>query len=147
MKETKDQELRFVVSHYEAGRFSPEEALKKIGREPRRRSLKRWVAAAASVACIAVFAAVFTWQAAKPVAQPSPLPAGQTAPPTTEAAVASFHFDNTPLPEVLKQLERHYGVQLQVSDSNRCLTGTFRGETLDDIVRMIEEVLDVDISR
>ena len=50
--------MRFVVRHYEAGRFSPEEALKKIGHEPRRRSLPRWVAAAASLLCLTVLATV-----------------------------------------------------------------------------------------
>lgn len=147
MKETKDQELRFVVRHYEAGRFSPEEALKKIGHEPRRRSLPRWVAAAASLLCLTVLATVLwlkPFTASTPGADSTKPTADTTA---TTAATASFHFNDAPLPQVLRELGAHYGVTLAATDTTRHLTGTFSGQSLEDILSMIEEVLDVEISQ
>ena len=62
-------------------------------------------------------------------------------------ASASFHFYATPLPEVLEALGQHYGVQLTATDRTRCLTGDFIGESLDEILSMIEDVLGVNISQ
>ena len=61
--------------------------------------------------------------------------------------MAHFSFNDTPLPDVLSQLGRYYGVTLETNDSTRHLTGEFSGEQLDDIIGMIEEVLSVKITR
>ena len=156
--EKNDDELGFVLSHYQEHRFSAEEALKRMeqqrtGQTPRRPALRRWVAAAASVLCLTVLAGVLTWQRVAPAPQPeSPAqPAATTAAPQPPAAAqqaqtASFHFDDTPLPQVLAVLGQHYGAHLTASDTTRHLTGDFSGESLPEILGMIEEVLDVNIS-
>ena len=144
MKKTKDQEQDFVLRHYTEGRFDPEAALKKLRPRPIRR---RWVAAAASLLCIVAFASVLTWQLSKPK-QPLPTPATESVVSTHEEPdVAHFSFNDTPLPDVLSQLGRYYGVTLETNDSTRHLTGEFSGEQLDDIIGMIEEVLSVKITR
>ena len=59
----------------------------------------------------------------------------------------SFHFDDTPLPEVLDHLGKWYGVKLKATDTDKHLTGDFAADSLDTIINMIEEVLDVEIMR
>ena len=97
--------------------------------------------------CIVAFASVLTWQLSKPK-QPLPTPATESVVSTHEEPdVAHFSFNDTPLPDVLSQLGRYYGVTLEANDSTRHLTGEFSGEQLDDIIGMIEEVLSVKITR
>lgn len=148
MKEREnDKELDFVLQHYEENRFDPDKAIRRIQPAgPRRRY--RWIAVAASVLCLTVMAATWVWQTAWPSASPADVPAvTAVATPDTVQVSGSFHFDATPLPEVLRALGHHYGVQLAASDTTRCLTGDFSGETLGEILAMIENVLDVTISQ
>ena len=145
MRKTKDQEFDFVVTHYQEGRFDPEKAMKSV-RQPSRRY--GWVAAAASVACVVAFAAVITWQTAPGVAPSTPDSAPSTIGlPASAPTPSCFHFDDTPVSDVLRQLSAYYNVSLQASDTTLHLTGDFSGDQLDDIVGMIEEVLDIDITR
>lgn len=143
----KDQELRFVAHHYRKGLFSPEKALKKMKQPAQRIPLRRWLSVAASVLCLMVFALMLTWQAFNPTA-----PANSETPAATDEQVVvqpaiSFHFDDTPLPEVLDHLGKWYGVKLKATDTEKHLTGDFAADSLDNIIDMIEEVLDVEIMR
>ena len=142
-----DQELGFVLHHYRKGMFDPDKALKKV-KPAIHKPLRKWVVAAASLLCLVVFAAVMTWQAVN-----SDIPAKREAPsPSDKQEVAmqptaSFHFDDTPLPDVLSQLSSWYGVQLKADNTEKHLTGDFPADSLDAIIGMIEEVLDVEIYR
>lgn len=143
----KDQELRFVAHHYRKGLFSPEKALKKMKQPAQRIPLRRWLSVAASVLCLMVFALMLTWQAFNPTA-----PAKSPSPTATdEQAVVlpadGFHFDDVPLTEVLDQLGDYYGVKLKATDTDKHLTGDFAADSLDTIINMIEDVLDVEIMR
>ena len=60
-KKLKDEELDFVLQHYEEKRFSPDEAMNRIGVPARRIALRRIVAVAASLLCLVVMAAVASW--------------------------------------------------------------------------------------
>lgn len=145
MKKGIDEELNFVLQHYEEKRFDAEEAMKRLRPAAPKH---RWVAVAASLLCLGVLAAVSVWLTVLPSASPEQnTPAVPTAATAAEQTPASFHFDATPLPEVLATLEQHYGVQLTATDTTRCLTGDFSGETLQEILSMIEEVLAVKISQ
>lgn len=64
----------------------------------------------------------------------------------TTWATHEFHFAGTPLPEVLRDLSAYYGVSLscQSADGKR-LTADFHADSLQTIVSMIEETLDVKI--
>ena len=153
-KKLKDEELDFVLQHYEEKRFSPDEAMNRIGVPARRIALRRIVAVAASLLCLVVMAAVVSWQlgvfgSAKPaVERSSPVNTEINIPASADSNPApNFHFDDTPLPEVLSEIGQYYGVQLQANDTTHHLTGDFTGEQLDDIVASIEEVLGVNISR
>lgn len=156
MTEThKDNELDFVLQHYEENRFSPDEAMNRIGaRRPAQRiSLRRIAAVAASLLCLAVVAAVISWQfgvwgsSLSVTEERTPVSTETTVAATADnKAVPNFHFDDTPLPKVLDEIGQYYDVKLQASDTTRHLTGDFAGEQLDDILKTIEEVLDVNIS-
>ncbi|MCR5159881.1 MAG: DUF4974 domain-containing protein [Prevotella sp.] len=147
-KTTDDKELGFVLRHYRENAFNADKALRKLAKPALHRPLRRWVAAAASLLCLVAFAAVLTWQ----VVKPSP-PAKSEKPVATdrqeivEQPTASFHFDDTPLPEVLHQLGNWYGVELKATGTEKHLTGDFAADSLDAIIGMIEEVLDVEIYR
>lgn len=140
-----DPELRFVAHHYRKGLFSPEKALKKMKQPAQRIPMLRWVAVAASMLCLAVFAVIVTWQAANPtVPAKSPSPAA-TDQHTLAQPTVSFHFDDAPLPDVLDHLGRYYGVKLKATNTEKHLTGDFAADSLDNIINMIEDVLDVEI--
>ena len=140
---SKDKKLRFVLHHYREGVFNPDEALKKVMQPARHRSLRLWVAVAASLLCLVVFAAVLTWHAVFP----SPSATPQSEPVQTPVQVTRhFHFDDTPLPQALHELEQYYGVRLEASDTSKHLTGDFSTDSLAETLRIIEDVLDVKIS-
>lgn len=147
MNSNQQEELDFVLRHYSEDTFSPEKALKRMKtRAGRPAAIRHWVAVAATLLCLVVFAGVYVWQTSfrqsdVPVEQPS------AAAEASAAGIVTFHFDDTPLPEVLDELGRHYGVSLEASDTTRHLTGDFSGQQLDEILGMIEEVLDVNISQ
>lgn len=56
-----------------------------------------------------------------------------------------FHYENTPLEEVLHELSSHFGRTLRTDAHDRRLTGEFEGEELDEIVSLIESALDIHI--
>ena len=65
----------------------------------------------------------------------------------TVSVPKTFHFDNTPLREVLDELSNYYGVTLTADQEDKRLTGDFEADSLDMTIRLIEEVLDITISR
>ena len=155
IKSPKDNELDFVLQHYIENRFSPDEAMKKIGAERTSRhiAMRHVMAIAASLLCLVVMGAVSwqlgVWGSAEHVAEDRPPVKAEVtvAASADDQSVPNFHFDDTPLPEVLSEIGQHYGVKLQASDTTRHLTGDFTGEQLDDIIESIEEVLGVNISQ
>lgn len=62
-------------------------------------------------------------------------------------ATHQFHFNDTPLSDVLRDLSAYYHIRLSCDDgSGKRLTGDFHTESLDDILSIINETLDVSIS-
>ena len=78
---------------------------------------------------------------------------GATVPGLSEAESANpaawathvFHYENTPLEEVLRELSSHFGRTLRTDAHDRRLTGEFEGEELEEIVSLIESALDIHI--
>ena len=151
-QQASNKDLDFVVHHYQEDAFDTKAAFEKVSRLANKQHRKpsylgRWVAVAASLLCIFALAAIITWQTGKPAEPNVQSPIEVEATGNDTHVTASFHFDNTPLPDVLNELGTYYGVILTASDSTRHLTGDFCGETLDDIISMIENVLDVKIKK
>ncbi len=82
------------------------------------------------------------------------LPAGAAAPGLSAPEVVNpagwathtFTYSDTPLESVIKDLESCFGREVRCDATGRRLSGTFRAETLEDAVALIEETLDVKIS-
>lgn len=58
-----------------------------------------------------------------------------------------FHYDSTPLDVVLEELSAYYGVSLSAPHNQKCLTGDFSTESLDEILELVEQALDLQITR
>lgn len=58
-----------------------------------------------------------------------------------------FHFDNTPLPSVLKDLSAYYQVSLSCKETGKYLSADLQADSLDDIIALIEQTLNVNIEK
>lgn len=65
----------------------------------------------------------------------------------TTWATGQFHFDNSPLPDVLRDLSAYYGVQLSCTNKDKNLSGDFDADNLDEVIAIIEQTLNVRIIR
>lgn len=60
-------------------------------------------------------------------------------------ATYEFHFDNTPVDAVLKDLSAYYGVTLTTSATDKRLSGDFHADSLPRIKAVIEQTLNITI--
>lgn len=65
----------------------------------------------------------------------------------TAWATHTFHFDGTPIDDVLNTLSDYYGVRLTTDDTGKRLSGDFDASDINDLTSIIEETLDIKISR
>jgi transmembrane sensor len=65
----------------------------------------------------------------------------------TAWATHQFHFDNTPINDVMQQLSAYYGVSLSASENGKRLSGDFDASDINDITSIIEETLNIKISK
>lgn len=157
MNNNDDKHLDFVLRHYRKDTLDTNKALRSVkergGSQQRRPVLWRWAGVAASLLCLAAFATaltIFVWD--RPKVNDTTRPASSAEvnmqpSATTVSVPKTFHFDNTPLHEVLDELSAYYGVRLSADQEGKRLTGDFEADSLDMTIRLIEEVLDVTISR
>ena len=147
----------FVLNHYQQGKLDTQKALRNVRerlqqREDQRQEVRivplwqrlRHIAAAVVLVLVMVSAyAIYRSNAnhQSPSAT-TPQPTAITQPSQPK----SFHFDNTPLPEVLKVLGKHYHVKLTADDTSKHLTADFDSDNLEQTIEMIEHVLDVKIT-
>lgn len=77
------------------------------------------------------------------------MPVLSTSPNINQTAWATgvFIFDDTPLPIVLKELSDFYNVQLTSKNTDKKLSGEFTTGSIDEIVDLIENVLQVTIQK
>lgn len=66
---------------------------------------------------------------------------------TAAWATHEFHFADTPLDDVLHTLSTYYHVRLTASDTNKHLTADFDTASLNSIINVIEQTLDVKIEK
>ena len=157
MNNNDDKHLDFVLRHYREGTLDTNKALRSVkergGSQQRRPVLWRWAGVAASLLCLAAFATaltIFVWDRPKVNDTTRPASSAEVNMQPSSATVSmpkTFHFDNTPLREVLDELSAYYGVRLSADQEGKRLTGDFEADSLDMTIRLIEEVLDVTISR
>lgn len=146
MKEIKDKSLEFVLRHYQAGKLDTKQAIRKVVPAKPVPLWRKWAVAASFAAVIfgGAYAAFIAAGSDSPQ-QEVTVPSQQQQ--TADKPTRHFHFDNTPLPEVLKQLGSYYGVTLTADKADKNLTADFDSDNLDETIRMIEQVLDVKIEK
>lgn len=157
MNNNDDKHLDFVLRHYRKDTLDTNKALRSVkergGSQQRRPILRRWVGIAASLLCLAAFATaltIFVWDRPKVNDTARPASSAEVNMQPSSATVSvpkTFHFDNTPLREVLDELSNYYGIRLVADQEDKRLTGDFEADSLNMTIRLIEEVLDVTISR
>lgn len=57
-----------------------------------------------------------------------------------------FHFNNTPIREVLRQLSAYYHVTLYASDDKKSVSGEFEAGDINQLISMLESMLDITIT-
>lgn len=145
MKEIKDKSLEFVLRYYQAGKFDTRQAIRKVMPTKTVPLWRKWAVAASLAAVIfgGAYAAFTTLGSADGNGE---IQLQQQDRKTSSAKPSHhFHFDNTPLPEVLQELGTYYGVTLTADKTDKRLTADFDSESLDETIQMIEQVLDVKI--
>lgn len=65
----------------------------------------------------------------------------------TAWSTKTFFFDNTPISEVLSELSDFYRVQLSTDDTGKNLNGEFSTNSLEEIINLIENVLQIKIQK
>lgn len=68
----------------------------------------------------------------------------------TEWEESRFYFEETQLEEIGYMLQENYGLEVEFSGpevSGRMLMGSFKGQTVDDLLVSIAEVLDISVAR
>lgn len=161
-----NREERFVLSHYAEGAFDTRRAIEAVSRRtgslaPQTPENDRqekaptpiWrIRIAAAIASVVVVAGAYAllsrpWEAR---------PKADTEAPAYEAKKGRekkvFHFEGTPVGQVVRQLESAYGASLAVSDTIHpdtgqpiCLTADLEADSLAQILPLIEEALGVNI--
>lgn len=163
MKEINEDELGFVARHYVDDALNTDRAWQRFRQltaadtTPSRRRLSpamRRIAASVSIALIvgaSVACGVWYasgWNAAEAptegAAANAPLPYRYVQ-PKDEGVV--LKYDNAPIDDVLSELEAHYGrrLTLQTAAEDRYISGEIEASTLEEIIEILEETLDIKI--
>ena len=149
MKEIKDKSLEFVLHHYQTGKFDTQKALRKVA-PAKVIPLWRKVAVAASFTLLLLAGAYAAYTTGIFSQIEDPIKSEQPATTTTIVQTSKhFHFDNTPLESVLRDLSEYYSVQLYCNNTSKRLSGDFHADpsstNLQEIIHVIEQTLDVTI--
>lgn len=171
MKEINDDELQFVVHHYEEGALDTDRAWKRfrqhtggsaresgggrsISMSHRRLSMAtRRIAASVSIALIVSGSiACGLWYAARQ----TPTADAPDAPQTTVATPYRYllpqgesvvlKYEDAPIDDVLSELSSYYGRTLVLQgSSDRSISGEIEATSLEEVVEILEATLDVEI--
>ena len=142
-----EKEISFIAKYYQKGAFAVEPALRKITGSAKRWRFSARVAVAASLFIgICAFAAVYMigYRDSKPEEpQDKILPAFQETETGPSVISMTIDFEDAALPEVVKQIEKVYGVEIinmpDDADSYH-LTLHYEGDA-SDLIDTINEIL------
>ena len=144
MKEIKDKSLEFVLRYYQAGKLDTKQAIRKVMPAKAVSLWHKWaVAASLTGAIIGGAYAAFTTLNDTASSEKTQYQEPQASKKTSR----HFHFDDTPLSEVLQELGSYYGLTLTADKTDKRLTADFDSDNLDETIRMIEQVLSVKIEK
>ena len=157
--ETNDKQKQiedFVLRHYQHGKLDTQQALRNVRERlhqeeshPQKSRIVplwqrlRYYAAAVTLVLVIVSAYAIYRNAAKQQPTTTEQVTGPQRP--APSVPKTFHFDNTPINQVLAELNAYYGLQLSASDTTKHLSGDFEAESPEMLVGMIEHTLGVEI--
>lgn len=153
MNNINDDELRFVARHYKTSSLDTRRAwhrFKKL-RGTSRLGGRRKMAVAASVTLavgIAVAAGIIGYNNYVLPQKPKPqyVVVDTTICEYEECDTADvFHFDHTPINQVLDCLSCHYHKQLSVDDTTKSVSGEIEATKVEDAIEVLETTLGVKI--
>lgn len=138
----KEEDIKFVATHYKRHAFSADKAWKRLGIAPRR-SWTRFRTAAAVAAIVALAAsATIVYRQFIEVKTPKAETAAP-APAKAALAVKVIDFEQTPLPKVVERIKEVYGVEVTGVPENPeeyVLSLRYEGNVR-DLVDAINEIL------
>lgn len=155
IKKTNEDELNFVVKHYKECRIDEETAWKKFKKlSATKRSRNTWksISVAASVLIItsvAIACILLRYNPIKPIQQ---APNNMVNPLDTipikqnKDSVKVFKFNKKPIRDVLNELSAYYTKTLTTADSTKVLSGEIEATSLEEVIGIIENTLDIKIT-
>ena len=144
-----DKNVDFVAKHYRKGAFSAEKALHRMGFAVRNRwKPLRIAASVAAVVAVTAVASVIIHNEYAAKEQPSDIVIERPAASGDVKIVRSIDFDDVPLPVVVEEIRKVYGVEVtglpEEAGSYR-LTLHYEGN-VKDLIATINEILDTKLS-
>ena len=160
-KDAKNEEMnseeRFVLSHYTPGHFDSLQARRRLQQQHPELCNQRqwhWHRIAAAAAAVTIFVTAYALLSNPWSSENQPVTTSDVPVKVAKVQPHSFHFDHTPLSEVLRQLEQVYGVSLVASDTLNPttrqplrLTADFEADSLSALLPLIEEALGVTLQQ
>lgn len=149
----RQQEIqKFVLKHYQAGKLDTQHALRTV-KERLHTSHATLHTSRSTIHTPRRYAAIFTLSIIMVGAYAvytNIRHDANTTPHTPHSTLhtpqpQAFHFDDTPINEVLSELNKAYGTNLQTNDTTKHLTGDFEAESPELLVSIIEQTLGIKI--
>lgn len=143
MDKKMNESVEFVARYYRAGAFSARRGWRELGLTSRQWWRTRWAAAAAVVVALTATAGIYAYIVSSPseVRQPEAVPVTESVTPIGEVS-RKIEFADTPLADVVKEIERVYEVRVAnlPEKGDYRLTLSYEG-TAKDLVETINELL------
>lgn len=150
MKEINEKELAFVAQHYKEGHLDAVSAWENVIKRESNNT-RRW-AVAAMAALVVTFSMAIGWYGHQhwivPEAKSS---ATDTVINSTEKVAADclrvYHYNDTPINEVLRDVSAYYQVELVANDSTKHISGEFEASSLQEVIAILESTVQVKITQ
>ncbi|MDE6276705.1 MAG: hypothetical protein K2M06_01205 [Muribaculaceae bacterium] len=141
------KEITFIARHYRKGRFDLEGALKRVRPQSGFRFRFAKIAAASAIVIAISAAAAIMIRTEFFSHRPAQTEQTAPAPSAAEAAVKVLDFEATPLPIVVEEIQKTYGVEVTgiPEDADRYTLSLHYEGTASDLVETINEILDIDM--
>ncbi|MEZ3589940.1 MAG: DUF4974 domain-containing protein [Muribaculaceae bacterium] len=139
--------VEFVARYYREGAFSARRGWRQLGLTTLQWWRTRWAAAAAVVVALTATAGIYAYITSSPseARQPEAAPVTEKVTPIGEVS-RKIEFADTPLVDVVKEIERVYEVRVVnlPKDGDYRLTLSYEG-TAKDLVETINELLGISL--
>ncbi len=140
-----EEDLQFVARHFIEGSLLPDKGWRKFKLSHQISTFRRQIAAASvAIAVLAASASIYylSSQDKPSTSEESIKVASIETPKPPETKTAKIEFKNAPLPDVIAEIERVYGVRItNIPEDKIMVTISYEG-TASDVVETINELFD-----